>query len=237
MPHNHKRASKNQASATEAAQALTNSDEDQLEKKIDDLLCKKMSDLHRTLDARISIVEGRLADLESKFTNFLHLRSYTSPIRRDDFDNVAARLDRMETLLFSIPDVAKLDSAMDNLMRTQAELEGKELTCQIAMPQVPSLPSGAAPAAGYVDEDQVSGKWKGEETYLFDGRWKDAENVEVSISGAAGTISGDDGGVLKITVLDQRSLRMEVDKKVFVGTVSGSGNLEWDDGLVRIRVS
>ena len=73
MPHNHKRASKNQAS--------TDSDEDQLEKKIDDLLCKKIIDLHRTLDARISTVEGRLADLESKFTSFLHLRDYTSPIR------------------------------------------------------------------------------------------------------------------------------------------------------------
>ena len=113
----YRQAALKEAGLTKATMQSTATDENlQMGNKLLELsTC--MEEMKLDFSKRISALEDRIQDFESKLKCADNLRNYLSPIRRQDVDDIAERLNRLETLLFSVPDMRKLDNAIRQLLQ------------------------------------------------------------------------------------------------------------------------
>lgn len=209
-------------------------------------LCARIDDMKLEFSKQFAALEDRVKAVEEKFQNVRHLKTYlsplqdaihtsrTSPVFSQDFEDmeervesVGSRLERIETLLFAIPDLTQLDEAIRHLVSTQAALEGRELRCQTIKPntedsRLPELPTFSGFGTVIEDRQQEQGS-------ELQGFWKDQEGTEVEIRGAQ--LFGPDGGRLDCKILDGSKLSFVWNSETYEAKLD-KDRLLWNDGAV-----
>ena len=74
----------------------------------------------------------------------------------------SSQLERLETLLFSVPDLRELDAAIQNLVRVQTSIQGKRLYCEVqttggesASSEIAIAPAAVAVTDGRAIDDNI----------------------------------------------------------------------------------
>ena len=137
MPHNHKRATHGKAAAEDTGEAWKDAFR-QMDQRLNDF-----ADSIQQLRGRVEDIGSRTSELTHRVCFILSdlggaesiaaLNSRLDGLDAESskkyllVDEIAGRLERLETLILHIPDICELDKAIQGLLIAKDNIEGKEL--------------------------------------------------------------------------------------------------------------